>query len=124
VRSGSALTIVTYGTMVHVCQAAVRDLGVDAEIIDVRSLIPLDVDTLCESVCRTGRCVIVHEATRFSGFGAELSATIQEHCFWNLEAPIARVTGWDTPYPHAFEWEYFPGPARVRRGIESVLGTA
>ncbi|MGB8326626.1 MAG: alpha-ketoacid dehydrogenase subunit beta [Steroidobacteraceae bacterium] len=124
VRPGSAVTVVTYGTMVHVCQAAVRDLGVDAEIIDLRSLIPLDVDTLCESVCRTGRCVIVHEATRFSGFGAELSATIQERCFWNLEAPIGRVTGWDTPYPHAFEWEYFPGPTRVRRGIQSVLGAA
>jgi 2-oxoisovalerate dehydrogenase E1 component beta subunit len=121
VRAGTALTIVTYGTMVHVCEAAVRELGVDAEIIDVRSLIPLDVETLCTSVCRTGRCVIVHEATGFSGFGAELSATIQEHCFWNLEAPIGRVTGWDTPYPHAFEWEYFPGPARVKRAIGEVL---
>jgi 2-oxoisovalerate dehydrogenase E1 component beta subunit len=121
VRAGSALTLVTYGTMVHVCEAAVEELGIDAEILDVRSLVPLDVATLCESVCRTGRCVVVHEATRFCGFGAELAATLQEHCFWNLEAPIVRVTGWDTPYPHSFEWEYFPGPARVKRAIEEVL---
>jgi 2-oxoisovalerate dehydrogenase E1 component beta subunit len=124
VRPGSAISVITYGTMVHVCEAAVRDLGVDAEIIDVRSFVPLDVETLCNSVCRTGRCVIVHEATRFSGFGAELSATLQEHCFWNLEAPIARVAGWDTPYPHAFEWDYFPGPKRVMRAIQKVLGEA
>ena len=65
---------------------------------------------------KTGRCVIVHEATRTSGFGAELAALVQEHCFYHLEAPIERVTGWDTPYPHAFEWDYFPGPARVGRG--------
>src|SRR5438045_6404693 len=66
---------------------------------------PLDVETLCTSVCKTGRCVVVHEATRFSGYGAELVATVQEECFWNLEAPIQRVTGWDTPYPHAFRSE-------------------
>jgi hypothetical protein len=65
------------------------------------------------SVKKTGRCVVVHEATRTSGFGAELAALVQEHCFYHLEAPIERVTGWDTPYPHAQEWAYFPGPARV-----------
>ncbi len=121
VRPGTAVTLISYGTMVHVCENAVRELGVDAEIIDLRTLSPLDVDTLCHSVCRTGRCVIVHEATRFSGFGAELSATVQEQCFWNLEAPIVRVAGWDTPYPHAFEWDYFPGPKRVMRAIQTVL---
>jgi 2-oxoisovalerate dehydrogenase E1 component beta subunit len=121
VRRGDALTIVTYGTMVHVCEAAVKDTGVDAEIIDVRSMIPLDEETICNSVCRTGRCLVVHEATGFSGFGAELSATIQEQCFWNLESPIERVTGWDTPYPSAFEWDYFPGPRRVAAAIERVM---
>ncbi|HWW19828.1 MAG TPA: alpha-ketoacid dehydrogenase subunit beta [Steroidobacteraceae bacterium] len=121
VRQGSAMTIVTYGTMVHVCEAAVKDTGVDAEIIDVRSMIPLDEDRICSSVCRTGRCLVVHEATGFSGFGAELSSTIQEHCFWNLEAPIERVTGWDTPYPSAFEWDYFPGPKRVGAAIQRVM---
>jgi 2-oxoisovalerate dehydrogenase E1 component beta subunit len=121
VRPGGAVTIVTYGTMVHVAGAAARSVGVDAEIIDVRSIVPLDVATLCTSVQKTGRCLIVHEATRFGGFGAELMATIQEHCFWQLEAPIGRVCGWDTPYPHAFEWEYFPGLARVAAGLKSVM---
>jgi 2-oxoisovalerate dehydrogenase E1 component beta subunit len=121
VRPGSALTVITYGTMVHVCKAAVEQAGIDAEIIDVRTMIPLDEDTLCSSVAKTGRCVIVHEATGFSGFGAELSATIQERCFWVLEAPIERVAGWDTPYPSAFEWDYFPGPQRVGAAIERVM---
>ena len=123
-RKGTQVTIVTDGTMVHVCEAAARGLGLDAEIIDVRSMVPLDVDTICSSVKKTGRCLVAHEATRFSGFGAELLATIQEECFWNLEAPIQRVAGWDTPYPHAFEWEYFPGPARVAKGLEAVMETA
>jgi 2-oxoisovalerate dehydrogenase E1 component subunit beta len=87
----------------------------------VRSIVPLDVDTLCQSVAKTGRCLITHEATRFAGFGAELMATIQERCFWQLEAPIQRVCGYDTPYPHAFEWEYFPGPARVARALTAVM---
>ncbi|HUK02651.1 MAG TPA: alpha-ketoacid dehydrogenase subunit beta [Steroidobacteraceae bacterium] len=121
VRSGSDVTVVAYGTMVHVAQAAVKQAGVDAEIIDLRTLVPLDAETLCTSVIKTGRCVIVHEATRFSGFGAELSATVQEECFWHLKAPIQRVTGWDTPYPHAFEWEYFPGPARIIAAIRTVM---
>jgi 2-oxoisovalerate dehydrogenase E1 component beta subunit len=115
VRPGNDLTVVTYGTMVHVSDAAARSLGLDAEIIDVRTMVPLDTDTICGSVARTGRCVVVHEATRFAGLGAELSATIQENCFWNLEAPILRVAGWDTPYPHAFEWEYFPARRASRK---------
>ena len=121
VRKGAQVTIVTYGTMVYVCEAAARSLGLDAEIIDVRTMVPLDVDTICTSVNKTGRCLIAHEATRFSGFGAELSATIQEECFWDLEAPIGRVAGWDTPYPHAFEWEYFPGPLRVGAALKAVM---
>ncbi len=121
VREGTEVTIVTYGTMVHVCEAAARGMGLDAEIVDVRTMVPLDVDTLVTSVKKTGRCVIAHEATRFGGYGGELSATIQEECFWHLEAPIQRVTGWDTPYPHAFEWEYFPGQARVAMALETVM---
>jgi 2-oxoisovalerate dehydrogenase E1 component beta subunit len=121
VRAGSALTIITYGTLVFVAVAAAQAAGVDAEIIDLRSLVPLDVETLCTSVRKTGRCVIAHEATRFSGFGAEILAVVQEECFWDLEAPIQRVTGWDTPYPHAFEWEYFPGQARITAALRAVL---
>ncbi len=97
VRPGSEITIVTYGTLVHVATAAADSVGVDAEIIDVRSLSPLDADTLIESVKRTGRCMIAHEATRFGGYGAELSATLQRECFYYLEAPIRRVGGCDTP---------------------------
>ena len=124
VREGSDVTIVTYGTMVHVCEAAARSLGLDAEIVDVRTMVPLDVETLAASVQKTGRCVIAHEATRFGGYGGELSATIQEECFWHLQAPILRVCGWDTPYPHAFEWEYFPGQARVVKALETVMEAA
>jgi 2-oxoisovalerate dehydrogenase E1 component beta subunit len=124
VQSGSALTVISYGTMVHVAMAAARQLGLDAEVIDLRTLSPLDTVTLVTSVKKTGRCVVVHEATRFGGFGGELAATIQEACFWHLEAPVIRVGGWDTPYPHAFEWEYFPGQARVAAAMRQVMEEA
>ena len=113
--------MLTYGTMVWVSEAAARETGIDAEIIDLRSLWPLDLDTIVASVKKTGRCVIVHEATRTSGFGAELAALVQEHCFFHLEAPIERVTGWDTPYPHAQEWAYFPGPDRVGKALRRAM---
>ena len=122
VRPGAAVTVLAYGTMVWVAEAAAQETGIDAEIIDLRSLWPLDLPTLVESVQKTGRCVIVHEATRTSGFGAELAALVQEHCFYHLEAPIERVTGWDTPYPHAQEWAYFPGPARVGAALKRAVG--
>ena len=101
--------------------AAAEKLGIDAEVIDLRSIVPLDTKTIVDSVNKTGRCVIAHEATRFAGFGAELAATIQEECFWHLEAPIQRVAGWDTPYPLAFEWEYFPGQARLAAALKTVM---
>ena len=122
VREGEDVTVLAYGTMVHVALAATTETGIDAEVIDLRTLRPVDIDTIAASVEKTGRCVIVHEATRIGGFGAELSALVQEHCFYSLEAPIERVTGWDTPYPHAFEWQYFPGPARVARALARVVG--
>ncbi len=122
-RPGNNVTILAYGTMVHVALAAVAETDIDAEVIDLRTLMPLDIDTITQSIEKTGRCVIVHEATRTSGYGAELSALVQENCFYHLEAPILRVAGWDTPYPHAFEWQYFPGPKRIidamRRTMES-----
>jgi 2-oxoisovalerate dehydrogenase E1 component beta subunit len=121
-REGAALTVITYGTMVFVSEAAARETGIDAEIIDLRSIWPLDLDTIVNSVKKTGRCVVVHEATRTSGFGAELCALVQEHCFYQLEAPIERVTGWDTPYPHAQEWAYFPGPDRVGAAFKRAMG--
>jgi 2-oxoisovalerate dehydrogenase E1 component beta subunit len=121
-RAGDDLTVLTYGTMVHVAQAAADETGIDAEIVDLRTLLPLDTDTIEASVGKTGRCVIVHEATRTSGLGAELSAQVQELCFYALEAPIERVAGWDTPYPHAQEWDYFPGPARVGAAYKRAMG--
>ncbi len=121
VREGSEISVVTYGTLVHVAVAAAEKTGVDAEVIDVRSMSPVDSITLANSVKKTGRCLVAHEATRFGGYGAELVATIQKDCFYHLEAPIGRVAGWDTPYPHAFEWQYFPGLKRMIAGIEKVL---
>ncbi|MDE3176120.1 MAG: alpha-ketoacid dehydrogenase subunit beta [Pseudomonadota bacterium] len=120
-RQGKDVTVLSYGTMVHVAQAAAEETGVDAEILDLRSLIPLDIDAIVASVQKTGRCVIVHEATLTSGFGAELAALVAERCFYALETPIQRVTGWDTPYPYAEEWEYFPGPARVGRALVAAM---
>lgn len=120
-REGEALTVLAYGTMVYVAQAAAEEAGIDAEIIDLRTLLPLDLETIEASVKKTGRCVVIHEATKTSGFGAELSALVQETCFYHLEAPILRVTGWDTPYPHAQEWTYFPGPDRIKRAFAAVL---
>ncbi len=121
VREGEALTILCYGTMVHVVANTVAELGVDAEIVDLRTLVPLDIDAIEASVRKTGRCLIVHEATRTSGFGAELSALVQERCFYHLEAPILRVTGFDTPYPHSLEWAYFPGPVRISTAIRQIM---
>lgn len=120
-REGKALTILTYGTTVWVALAAAQEAGVDAEVIDLRSLWPLDLDAIADSVKKTRRCIVLHEATRTSGYGAELVALVQEHCFYHLEAPVERVTGWDTPYPHAQEWDYFPGPARVIDAMKRVL---
>lgn len=120
VREGAAVTVLAYGTMVHVAAAVVAEKGVDAEIIDLRTLVPLDIAAIEASVRKTGRCVIIHEATRTSGFGAELSALVQERCFYHLEAPIERVTGFDTPYPHSLEWAYFPGPVRIGEALDKV----
>ncbi|QRM52829.1 alpha-ketoacid dehydrogenase subunit beta (plasmid) [Rhizobium sp. BG6] len=120
-RAGSAVSVIAYGTMVHVALAAVEETGIDAEVIDLRSLLPLDLDTIVQSVTKTGRCVVVHEATLTSGFGAEIVALVQEHCFYHLETPVVRVAGWDTPYPHAQEWDYFPGPLRVGRALTEVM---
>jgi 2-oxoisovalerate dehydrogenase E1 component beta subunit len=121
VREGQDLTVLAYGTMVHVALAAVEELDVDADVIDLRTLMPLDIETIEASVKKTGRCLVIHEATRTGGFGAELSALVQERCFYHLEAPVERVTGFDTPYPHSLEWAYFPGPIRIGMAIEHVM---
>ena len=121
VQEGEAITILAYGTMVHVAEAVAREKGVDADILDLRTLVPLDIEAIEASVKKTGRCLIVHEATRTSGFGSELSALVTERCFYHLEAPVERVTGFDTPYPHSLEWAYFPGPVRIGEAIDKIL---
>lgn len=120
-REGADVTVLVYGTMVYVAEAAAEESGIDAEIIDLRTLLPLDMEAIEKSVKKTGRCVIVHEATRTCGFGAELAAIVAENCFYNLEAPVIRVTGYDLPYPHAHEWDYFPGPKRVGDALKKVM---
>jgi 2-oxoisovalerate dehydrogenase E1 component beta subunit len=120
-REGGEVTILAYGTMVHVAVATAEAEGIDAEVIDLRSIVPVDIEAIEASVKKTGRCVVFHEATRTAGFGAELAALVQERCFYHLEAPVARVTGYDTPYPHSMEWAYFPGPVRLGLALKKTL---
>jgi 2-oxoisovalerate dehydrogenase E1 component beta subunit len=120
-RPGTEVTVLAYGTMAHVALAAVDSHDVDAEVMDLRTLIPLDLATIVDSVAKTGRCVVVHEATLTSGFGAELCALVQQHSFYHLAAPVARVTGYDTPYPHSQEWAYVPGPERAGDALLQVV---
>jgi 2-oxoisovalerate dehydrogenase E1 component beta subunit len=120
-REGADLTVLAYGTMVHVTLAAVAESGVDAEVVDLRTITPVDIDTILASVKKTGRCVVVHEAPLTGGFGGELAALIQEHCFYHLEAPVARVAGYDTPYPHAQEWDYFISPDRIAKAMRRTV---
>jgi 2-oxoisovalerate dehydrogenase E1 component beta subunit len=121
VRAGEDVTVLTWGTMVHVAGAAISQMGVDAELIDLRTLVPIDLATITASVEKTGRCIVVHEAPRTCGFGAEVVALVQEHCFWSLEAPLLRVTGWDTPVPHAQEADYLPSRERIAGAMRTVL---
>lgn len=116
-REGSDVTLITWGAMTKECRAAAETLaeqGIDAELIDVRSLVPLDTDTILGSVAKTGRAVIVHEAPRTGGFGGEIAALIAEHGLFSLLAPIRRVTGWDTVFPlKRGESIYLPSVDRI-----------
>jgi 2-oxoisovalerate dehydrogenase E1 component beta subunit len=121
---GTPVTLVSYGAMVHTCAKAAElaaSEGIDVELIDLRTLVPLDVEALARSVRRTGRAVVANEAPRTCGFAAELSATIQEQCFDWLAAPIGRVTGWDTPFPYTLEGAYMPDPQRVLSALRAVV---
>jgi pyruvate dehydrogenase E1 component beta subunit len=124
VREGTDVSIFAYGAMIppatEACRAAEAE-GVSAELIDLRSLVPLDTRTVLASVEKTGRAVIVHEAPRFCGFGAELAATLAERAFFSLKAPIARVTGFDTPFPYALEQLYLPNAARIQHAIRETM---
>ncbi len=116
VREGEGVTVVAWGAMLYEALAAADKAakdGVDAEVIDLRTLWPLDIDTIVQSVKKTGRVVIVHEAPKTCGFGAELVSLISEKAFLHLEAPPVRVTGWDTPFPYTLENEYLPLEHRI-----------
>ena len=120
VQEGNDCTVIAWGAMVHVAEAGIKESGISCDLIDLQTLLPFDKETLVNSVNKTGRCVIVHEAPKTSGFGAELSSTIQENCFYSLESPIIRVTGWDTPFPHSTEWDYLPNPERIATAIKKT----
>jgi pyruvate dehydrogenase E1 component beta subunit len=125
VRSGGACTLLAYGPMVKTCLEAAKaaaDEGRDLEVIDLRSLSPLDIGPVIASVRRTGRCVVVHEAPRNLGLGSELAARLTEECFYSLEAPVIRVTGYDAPYPPAkVEEDYLPDLDRVLDGVDRTF---
>ncbi|MGP8078072.1 MAG: alpha-ketoacid dehydrogenase subunit beta [Thermoplasmata archaeon] len=124
VREGADLTIFAYGAMVPPSAEAAEILaaeGISAEVIDLRSLVPLDEDAVVASVEKTGRAVIVHEAPRFCGFGAELAALLAERALYSLKAPVARVTGYDTPFPYALEQVYLPGPERILAAARAAM---
>ncbi|GLX02849.1 alpha-ketoacid dehydrogenase subunit beta [Microtetraspora sp. NBRC 16547] len=125
VRHGDDVTLLAYGPMVKTCLAAATAAegeGRNIEVIDLRSLNPLDMGVITESVQRTGRCVVVHEAPVFSGFGAELAARISERCFYHLEAPVLRVGGFSTPYPPSrLEDHYLPDLDRVLDAVDRAF---
>src|SRR5882724_441738 len=124
VREGGQVTVLAWSAMVHTAlDAAAKgaERGYDLEVIDLRTLAPFDIDTILASVHKTGRVVVAHEAPRTSGFGAELAATIQEKAMLHLEAPILRVTGFDTPFPYTLEHEYLPDAARILDAVERVV---
>ncbi|CAH0553137.1 unnamed protein product [Brassicogethes aeneus] len=124
-QEGTDVTLIGWGTQIHVlkevAQLAKSKLNASCEVIDLVSILPWDKDTICESVKKTKRVLISHEAPLTGGFGAELAATIQEECFLHLEAPIARVTGFDTPFPHVFEPFYLPDKWRCLQAIQNLL---
>jgi pyruvate dehydrogenase E1 component beta subunit len=123
-RPGTQVTLLAWGAMWHEADQAAREAeaeGIDCEVLDLRSLQPLDIEAITTSVRKTGRAVVVHEAPRTCGFGAELSALIQERCFLSLEAPVARVTGFDTPFPYTLEAEYLPRAPRILQAIRATM---
>jgi pyruvate dehydrogenase E1 component beta subunit len=124
VSEGTDLTMITWGASVFECLAALDKLpeDVSVELIDLRTIYPIDLDTIAASVQKTGRCVIVHEAPKTAGMGGEISALIQEHCFLHLKAPVQRVAGFDTVMPYyKLELDYLPDSTRIAESVEQTL---
>lgn len=126
IKKGKDVTVVGWGSQLYVLENAIqmaekRIPGLSCELIDLRSILPWDVDTVETSVNRTGRLVVAHEAPRTAGFAAEIAAEITQRCFLRLEAPVQRVCGWDTPFPLVFEKFYMPDMVRCFEGIRKVV---
>jgi pyruvate dehydrogenase E1 component beta subunit len=122
-REGTDVTVVSWGAMIHPTLEAVDAVDASVEVVDLRSVSPFDRETVVESVKKTGRCVVVHEAAKSGGFGAEVAATVAEEALVYLEAPLRRVTGFDTPVPLlAMEDYYLPHPPRIAAAIEETVG--
>lgn len=127
VREGHDVSVFAYGAMIPPATEACQSLeseGISAELIDLRTLSPLDTSAVLSSVEKTGRAVVVHEAARFCGYGAEIAALLAEKAFYSLKAPIARVTGFDTPFPYALENLYLPNAGRIRKAIVETVKAA
>lgn len=124
-KEGTDVTVLGWGTQVHVLQEVVqmaeKIFKISCELIDLRTILPWDLDTIAKSVVKTGRLVIAHEAPITGGFAAEIASTIQNECFLNLESPIQRVCGYDTPFPHVFEPFYMPDKWRCLEGIKTAV---
>jgi len=125
VLPGDDVTLLSYGPLVRTCveaALAAREGGRSIEVIDLRSLSPIDVATITASVARTGRCVVAHEAPVYAGLGAEIAARVTEHCFYHLEAPVLRVGGFSTPYPVArVEDHYLPDLDRILDAVDRTF---
>lgn len=126
VQEGKNLTIITYGPQVHVALEASKKYlktnpNVSIEIIDLQTVYPIDYKTIVESVKKTGRCIITHEAPFGNGIGAEVTSIIQEHCFYSLEAPIRRECGYDTPFPLTTELFYLPNEIKLIQAITETM---
>jgi pyruvate/2-oxoglutarate/acetoin dehydrogenase E1 component len=122
-REGADVTLIAYGAMVDVCLRAADAVDASCEVVDIRSLRPLDEETILASVAKTGRAVIVHEAPRTVGFGAELAALVAERAIFDLQGPVLRVTGYDVPYPYwTIEDAYVPSAERVAAAVHKLLG--
>ena len=124
VRQGSHVTLVGWGNQVNVLAKAVDEaekLGISCEIIDLRTLLPWDEETVINSVLKTGRLVVTHEAPQTGGFAGEIATTVQEACFLSLEAPIRRVCGYDTPFPLIFEKYYVPDHLKILEAIKATV---
>ncbi|KAI9246380.1 thiamine diphosphate-binding protein [Sporodiniella umbellata] len=125
-KKGKDVTVIGYGSQIYALENAIQLAekkmpGLSCELIDLRTIMPWDVETVVESVKKTGRLVIAHEAPRTGGVAAEIASTVTEHCFLSLEAPIQRVCGWDTPFPLVFEKFYVPGMVRCYDAIKNAV---